>query len=92
MPSRSFFYSKSKTADSDGAFVVEQDENIVLVSGNVHCYTNDALYGNSCSLDAVLRANAVVWFENMRPCDMLFQNNVAGSNAKIVIVGTQKVQ
>jgi hypothetical protein len=93
MPStNSFFYSKSVTADADGAFNVEDDQLIVLVSGNIHCYTNDAYYGNAGGLDAIIRANAVVWFENMRPCDLLFKNFTAGSNAKIVIVGTQKVE
>lgn len=88
----SFFYSKTRTADADTPFIVEEDSVIVLVSGNIHCYTNDAYYGNAGGLDAIIRANAVVWFENLRPCDLIFMNVTAGSNAKIVIVGTQKVQ
>lgn len=88
----SFFYSKSKTADGDTPFIVEEDSAVVLVSGNIHCYTNDAYYGNAGGLDAIIRANAVIWFDDMRPCDLVFQNLVAGSNAKIVIVGTQKVR
>lgn len=86
----SLFYSKSFTATDDAPFLVEEDISVVLVSGNIHCYTNDALYGNAGSLDAIVRANAVVWFDNLRPADLVFQNVTAGSNTKIVIAGTQK--
>jgi hypothetical protein len=93
MPSTtSFFYEKSFTATDDAPFIVEEDISVVLVSGNIHCYTNDAYYGNAGTLAAIVRANSVVWFDNLRPGDMVFQNVTAGSNAKIVIAGTQRVK
>lgn len=88
----SLFYSKTFTATDDAPFIVEEDISVVLVSGNIHCYTNDSLYGNAGGLDAIIRANAVAWFDNLRPADMVFQNLTAGSNTKITIVGTQKAK
>jgi len=48
-------------------------------------------YGNASDVaSAIIRANAVVWFENLRPYDLLFKNLAAGLNGTIVIVGTIK--
>jgi len=54
-------------------------------------YDNDLYYGNALDVsNAIIRTNAVVWFENLRPFDMLFKNFTPGSNGKVVIVGTIK--
>jgi len=85
------FYVVSATFSDDDGHRLENDPRIVLSSANIHCYSNDAYYGNAMDVsDAIIRANAVVWFENLRPFDMLFKNYTPGSNAKIVIVGTIK--
>jgi len=52
-------------------------------------YENDCLYGNAGGLDGIIRADACVWFDSpCKPFDMMFQNETAGSNTKIVIIGT----
>ena len=86
------FYVNTKTATTDTAFRVEDNPKLVLSSGNIHCYSNDAYYGNAYSAgDAIIRANAVIWFDApFRPFDLLFKNYTAASNTKIVITGTIK--
>lgn len=85
------FYVQTYTFASDDAARIENNPKIVLESANIHVYTNDIYYGNaSDSSNAVIRANAVVWFENLRPFDLLFKNYTAGANGKVVIVGTIK--
>ena len=88
----SSFYVKSLTASDDGVFSVEDEPTIVLTSVNIHCYTNDAYYGNAAGTLGIIRANAVIWFDS--PCrisDLLFKNLTAGSNTTIVITGTLPV-
>jgi hypothetical protein len=89
----SSFYTKSATATSDLPFSVEDDSTVILTSINIHCFTNDAKYGNGAIIDGVIRANAVVWFD--APCkvaDVMFKNYTAGSNCTITITGTQKIK
>jgi len=84
------FYVRSYTTAVDTAFRVEDLPEVILASGNIHCYDNDAYYGNAYSSnDAIIRANACVWFDApFRPYDLLFKNVTAGANTKIVITGT----
>jgi len=90
--SYSKFYIKSVTATDDTTWRFEDNPNIILTSGNIHCYTNDAYYGNQLSVPAIIRANAVVWFDApFRPFDLMFKNLAAGSNTNIVIAGTLQV-
>jgi len=89
----SSFYSKAKTASDNGVFQVEDEDSIILTSVNIACYTNDAYYGNAAGLNAIIRANSVIWFD--APCrvsDLLFKNLTAGSNCQIVITGTLPVK
>ena len=88
-------YIKQVTATADTAFQVEKDGSeegsTVLSSVNIHCYTNDAYYGNLANQLAVIKANAVVWFDGtIRVSDLWFKNYVAGSNTVIVVTGIVK--
>ena len=89
----SSFYTKSYTATSDLPFSVEDDSTVILTSVNIHCFSNDAKYGNGAIIDGVIRANAVVWFD--APCkvaDVMFKNYTAGSNCTITITGTKEIK
>lgn len=91
--SLSSFYHKTITFTSDEAQRVEVNPEIVLTSVNIHCYDNDAYYGNASGLDGIIRANSTIWFDSpCRPFDFLFKNETAGNNAKIVIIGTLPVR
>jgi hypothetical protein len=86
--SSSKFFVSTFTATTDAPFRLSDDPNLVLQSCNIHCYTNDALYGNSLALPGIIRANAVMWFDApIRPYDLMFENLTAGSNTTIVITG-----
>ena len=87
------FYSKTVTATSDVAFRVEQNPSVILTSINIHCYTNDAYYGNAHETQGIIKANAVVWFDapgGVKISDLLFRNYTAGSNCVITITGIIK--
>lgn len=91
IPPFSNFYIKSITATDDTTWRFEDNPNIVLESMNICCYTNDAYFGNSITVPAIIRANAVVWFDAAcRPFDFMFKNLGAGSNTTIVIYGPLK--
>ena len=82
------FYVKSYTFSDNTAQRIEDNPQIILSSCNIHCYTNDAYYGNSLAVPGILRANAVIWFDApTRPFDFMFKNYTAGSNCTIVIIG-----
>lgn len=81
-------YTKTVTASADTPFQVDSEENNFLTSINIHCYTNDAYYGNSYLQSGIIRTNAVVWFDGIiRVSDLWFKNYTAGSNCVIVITG-----
>lgn len=91
MSDTSDFYVKSYTFSDDNAHRVEENPQIILANCNIHCYTNDAYYGNSLSTPGVIKANATIWFDSaVRPFDLLFKNYNAGNNATIVIIGPIK--
>jgi hypothetical protein len=82
------FYVKQYTASADDPFRLEDNQNIVLKSVNIHVYTNDALYGNSLLQPGTIVANAVIWFDApIRPFDLIFKNAVAGNNTTIALIG-----
>ena len=88
-------YTKQVTATADTPFQVEEtgseEGQTILSSINIHCYTNDAYYGNSAFQQGIIRANAVVWFDgSIRISDLWFKNLTAGSNTVIVITGIVK--
>ena len=88
-------YVKQVTATADTPFQVEpsgsEEGQTILTSVNIHCYTNDAYYGNLAKQQGIIRANAVVWFDgSIRVSDLWFKNYTAGSNTVIVITGIVK--
>jgi hypothetical protein len=84
-------YLKSVTATTDTPFRLDDDPNIFLTAINIHCYTNDAYYGNKMFQTGIIRANAVVWFDGViRISDLWFKNLTGGSNCTIVVTGILK--
>lgn len=81
-------YSKTVTAADDNAFQIENDPLNVITGCNIHCYSQDAYYGNLTLQASVIAANAVVWFDKpIRVSDLWFKNKTAGQNTQIVITG-----
>jgi len=92
MPRQTTVYTKTITATADAAFQVEPDGSpegeTILSDVNIHCYTNDAYYGNAAVQAGIIRANAVVWFTGtIKVSDLWFKNYTAGSNTVIVVTG-----
>ena len=88
-------YTKTKTATADTAFQLEPygspEGETILSDVNIHCYTNDAYYGNAANQLGIIRANAVVWFTGtIKVADLWFKNYTAGSNCVIVVTGVVK--
>jgi len=88
-------YIKQVTATADTPFQVEEqgseEGQTILTSVNIHCYTNDCYMGNAAFQQAIIRANAVVWFDGMiRVSDFYFKNVTGGSNTVVVITGIVK--
>lgn len=95
MPVLSSVYSKTVTATADTPFQIEDEGseqgNTILSAVNIHCYTNDAYYGNVAVQSGIIRANAVVWFDGfVKVSDLWFKNYTAGSNCVIVVTGIVK--
>lgn len=90
MPQIGTIYTKTVTATANTPFQIElpgENDN-VLTSVNIHCYTNDCYYGNAAIQAGIIRANAVVWFDGrIRVSDLWFKNYTAGSNTVIVVTG-----
>jgi len=92
MPSHTTVYEKTVTATDDLPFQVEPagspEGETILSDVNIHCYNNDAYYGNAAIQAGIIRANAVVWFTGtVKVADLWFKNLTAGSNCTIVISG-----
>ena len=81
--------SLTHTASNDAIFKLTNDK-LLFRDLNIHCYTNDALYGAFRVVDAVLTSNAIASFRDGDLSDFQFKNRVAGSNCKIVAVFTLK--
>lgn len=93
MIQRGTIYEKGATATDDNPFQVDNETENVVVSVNIHCYTNDVYYGNLAFQLGIIRANAVVWFEKtVRVSDLWFKNLTPGSNGTVVIAGVNKEQ
>ena len=66
---------------------------------NIHCYGGDVFYGSSVNVSqatqssatpncSILRANAVVWFENCYLKDLFFKSYVNATPGYVVVTGT----
>lgn len=88
-------YVKSVTATADTAFPIvspgSEEGEILLTSVNIHCYTNDMFAGNGAYQSAIIRANAVIWFDGIiKISDLWFKNVTGGANGQIVVMGLVK--
>lgn len=74
-------------------------ENVLLKDVNIHVYAADVLYGNGISVGncaqssatptaGIIRANAVVWFQECYIQSMFFKSYVNATPAYVVVVGT----
>ena len=70
--------------------VVSRLENapIFLDDVNIHIYENDIYYGSGTLVEAVATAGSVISFRHINLQDFFVKNYTAGSNGKIVVVGT----
>ena len=82
-------YSLSKTL-SDNAEPITT-ENITLDDCNIHVYDYDAYYGNGIYQDAKVTADSVLSYRHLNLREFFMKNVTAGSNSRIVVVGTLKV-
>lgn len=83
--------SFSKTMSDDNAHrLVEYD--VPFYTCNLHCYTNAIKYGTGSVCDAIIYAEDIAWLENGNLIDLLFKNETAGSNGKIVAVLTVPIE
>jgi len=90
IPPFSSFYVASYTFTDDAVHRVEMDPRIVLTSMNIHVYDQDIYYGNASKTPGIIRANAVAWFDDVRPFDLQFKNLTPGANATVVLIGSIK--
>ena len=72
---------------------------VVYKNVNIHCYGADCFYGGSLAVQgatqssttptcSILRANAVVWFDNVVLKDLFFKSYVNATPAYVVVTGT----
>lgn len=76
----------SKTATDDLLFRVINTD-LWLSNANIHCVTNDALYGDVTTQPATVNAGDILIFEKFNLADLYFKNAGAGSNTTIYVVG-----
>jgi hypothetical protein len=74
-------------------------ENLLLRDVNIHVYAADVYYGSGIMISTatqssatptagIIRANAVVWFQDCYIQTMFFKSFVASTPGYVVIVGT----
>ena len=84
---------KTHTATADIIFkLTSTDSPLWMEDVNIHCYTNDARYGDlstSATVGGILYAGDVVSFRNIDLNDIYFANDTAGSNCVITAVGVR---
>jgi hypothetical protein len=58
-----------------------------LSNVNIHCVSNDALYGNVTEQVATLSAGDILTFDKINLADLYFRNAGAGLNTTLYAVG-----
>jgi len=81
------FLHKVHTATDDNPFRLV-NESIPFYEGNFYCISNNAYHGDGVSQQAPFFVGDVVYFPKGNLKDIWFKNYTAGSNTKIVFVGT----
>ena len=66
--------------------------DITLEDCNIHVMDNDIKYGNGDLQEAVASANSVLSFRKLNLKYFFVKNAIAGSNAKLAIVGTMEAR
>lgn len=95
MPAKTEYISsiivKTYTATADTIFKLV-NTNLWFEDCNIHCYTQNAKYGDATDITNVygtIYANDVVSFRNFNLNDLYFANAGAGANTTITIVGVR---
>jgi len=78
--------SYNKTASDDDPFRIVLTD-LWLREANIHCTSNDALYGTATDQQATLSAGDILVFEKFNLGDLYFKNANAGSNTVLYVVG-----
>ena len=81
------FYSISLTMTDDTAHPLTRAD-IPFYEVNLHCYTNDLLYGNGSIMAAKILADDVASFRSGNLRDIFVQNATPGNNGQIVAVAS----
>jgi len=76
---------------TDSAKSIENID-LILEDCNIHVMDNDIKYGNGDLQEAVASVNSVLSFRKLNLKYFFVKNATAGSNAKIVVVGTYEVK
>jgi len=76
---------------TDNAKSIENID-LILEDCNIHVMDADIKYGNGDLQEAVASVNSVLSFRKLNLKHFFIKNKTAGSNAKIVIVGTYEVK
>ena len=75
------------------------NDDVVMKNVNIHVYGADVYYGGSVQVQlatqssatpncGIIRANAVVWFENCYLKDLFFKSYVNATPGYVVVTGT----
>jgi hypothetical protein len=87
MPSTATSFISKTLTGADTPKPLSED-NIPFYELNIHCYTNDAYYGDGTLMEAILYADDIISFRNGNLRDIFIQNKTAGNNCSIKAVGT----
>lgn len=63
------------------------DTDIWLSNANIHCVTNDALYGNVTEQPVTVTAGDIITYDKFNLADLFFKNAGAAANTVIYCVG-----
>ena len=81
-------YTKTATDDLQFNLTIGGDQKpIWLREANIHCLTNNALYGDVYDQPAAFNTGDVISFQDFNLTDLWFKNATAGSNTVIRCVG-----
>ena len=78
------YYTHTAAADTQFRLITE---DLWLREANIHCLTNNALYGDYNTQNATFNTGDVISFQDFNLADMYFKNATGGSNTVIRLVG-----
>lgn len=82
---RSVFAGAFNTTNVPQQFITEFTPYFEM---NVHIYTNDVVYGDGTTMEAIAVANAVLTFKKSDLQDLYFKSRTSGLHGRVVAVAT----